>query len=307
MANHLTPEELSKELGIDRAGGHPRLRRGGRADLPGQDRQDAVPGAAPGASERPAAGSTSAGQARLRAARRRARALSRGLLLRGLRAFSSFAPRRRSRAAPPSGRRPASRRPAPARVISSPVELRLEHRAQLAAVLVLEVLAASNSPTRLADHLLRELELGILHLGLARPPPRSRPASGRPRRRRASRARACRPAGGSGRGSPCPRARTCRSRPCPSPSSPRAAARRDAAAPAAPRARGSRCGRRRPGRPRRAGRSGGCRSTASAAAPTASRSDVLDDHELALRELPALDELVGLDVALVRSGTSASA
>ena len=30
-----------------------------------------------------------------------------------------------------------------------------------------------------------------------------------------------------------------------------------------------------------------------------SRSVVLDDHELALRELPALDELVRLDVALV--------
>src|SRR5919197_4279601 len=30
-------------------GGHPRLRRGRRAHLPGQDRQDAVPGAARGA------------------------------------------------------------------------------------------------------------------------------------------------------------------------------------------------------------------------------------------------------------------
>ena len=48
MANHLTPEELSKELGIDR---HEVIRvcvAGGRADLPGQDRQDALPGAAPG-------------------------------------------------------------------------------------------------------------------------------------------------------------------------------------------------------------------------------------------------------------------
>ena len=45
MANHLTPEELSKEVGIERDRGDPDLRRGARPDLPGQDRQDAVPGA----------------------------------------------------------------------------------------------------------------------------------------------------------------------------------------------------------------------------------------------------------------------
>ena len=34
---------------------------------------------------------------------------------------------------------------------------------------------------------------------------------------------------------------------------------------------------------------------------------VLDDHELALRDLPAPDDLVRPDLAVVRAGTSASA
>ena len=56
MPNHLTPEELSKELGIDRDGSDPGLRAGRRPDLPGQDRQDPLPGAAPGDRRRSIAG-----------------------------------------------------------------------------------------------------------------------------------------------------------------------------------------------------------------------------------------------------------
>ena len=48
MPNHLTPEELSKEIGIDRQEVIRVCVRGGRADLPGQDRQDALPGTARG-------------------------------------------------------------------------------------------------------------------------------------------------------------------------------------------------------------------------------------------------------------------
>ena len=48
MANHLTPDELSKELGIDRQEVI-RVCIEGRAHLPGQDRQDALRRAAAGA------------------------------------------------------------------------------------------------------------------------------------------------------------------------------------------------------------------------------------------------------------------
>ena len=48
MANHLTPDELSKELGIDRQEVIRVCIEEG-ADLPGQDRQDAVRGPAAGA------------------------------------------------------------------------------------------------------------------------------------------------------------------------------------------------------------------------------------------------------------------
>ena len=48
MANHLTPEELSRRARHRPRCDHQALHRGGRPDLPGQDRQASLPGAAPG-------------------------------------------------------------------------------------------------------------------------------------------------------------------------------------------------------------------------------------------------------------------
>ena len=280
MANHLTPEELSKELGLDRQEVIRVCVRGGRADLPGEDRQVPLPGAAAG-DRRDAAASTerqadSAVRRLLRAWRlaRPGAALSRRLS-RSSEPFAAPrgpAPRRRSGGAPPSGRSPASRRPArarrsPGRQASPRASARGRGGTRSRSP------PAPTRPTRLAITWPGELQLGLAHLGRRRRPPRSPPSSGRPRRRRASRARARRPGRGSGRGSPCPRARTSRPRPCPTPPSRAAGGRTGGAAPRRRPARGSTCGRRRRDRRPRAGRSGGSRSTGSAWSATASRSD----------------------------------
>ena len=55
MANHLTPDELAQELNIDREAVIRDLHRGRRPDLPGEDRQAPLPGAAAGRGRSPAA------------------------------------------------------------------------------------------------------------------------------------------------------------------------------------------------------------------------------------------------------------
>ena len=215
-----------------------------------------------------------------------------------------------SPAAPPSGRRRARLGDRLGLGDLLACELRLEHRAQVAPVVALRTSPGSKSAARLGDHLARELELRLLAPRSRPPPPRSPPSSRRPRRRRASRAASA---------SPCARIRQRFSLP----QSDELADRRHAGL-AASRVRSSTYGRRCASAP--AGRevvrpveldrvdvlerrrSGGSRSSCeSSRALDRLEVGFLDEHELALRDLPALDELVRPDLAVVDAGTSASA
>ena len=260
MANHLTPEELSKEVGIERDRGDPDLHRGARPDLPGQDRQDPVPGA-PGRDQRAPASSTSRTPSEtLRP--RRGRALARAPA--GFGAAARLSPLR-------GGDRGAQRlhqvdRPAPSRPRPPAPRARGRRASPRAAPCSrarysLRSSAGSNVALEPGDDLLRERELLLLDAGR-----RDRLVDlllalhvlGEEQRLERERV-ALRPdqaelllAGEHERAEPDdarPRA------------SPRAAARTAAAAPRSRPGRGSRCGRSRPGRPRRPGRTAGSRST----------------------------------------------
>ena len=167
MANHLTPEELSKELGIDRdevirvcvEEGVP-IYQGKIDKTLFQAQLEALGAVAQPAlsAEEPGVGSDYFAAARF---------FGRGLLARGRFAPSSAPPLRRATLRFSASIRSTTGASATGSgsTISSPCELRLEHRAQVSRYSLWSS-AGSNSPTRLVDHLARELELRLLDLGL---------------------------------------------------------------------------------------------------------------------------------------------
>ena len=168
MPNHLTPDELSKEVGIERdeviricVEEHVPIYQGKIDKTLFQAQLEAL-GAT--ARSRPSRQRSRGARGGLAALALGGRALARGRLRRGAcfagpasrRAASS--PRRPRRAAPPSGRRPARARRAPGSVISSPGELRLEQAPERRAVLAVQLRRVERRRER-RDDLLRELEL----------------------------------------------------------------------------------------------------------------------------------------------------
>ena len=302
MANHLTPEELSKELGIDRQEVIRRCIEEVDPDLPGEDRQDPVPGAARGGSRRTLPLTPGPASGPGRALRRSSR--STGGCERAARRRGGFRRRRRclrwprrSAAAPPSGRPRAPPAAGSGATISSPASFASS-------------IALSSPRYSFSKSSGRSRRRGSRRAGAPSRAPASctsvsatassissRDADVLRVEERLERERVAL-AGGSGRGSPCPRARTCRRRHA---RLLHRSQQQDVRPPARRRrspARGSTRGRSRSGRPRRADEPDDL-DRLRARQRDGLEVGLLDEHVLALRELPALDELVGLDVALV--------
>ena len=159
MANHLTPDELSKEIGIER---DEVIRICLEEHVPiyhGQDRQDAVPGAARRRSGR-CPRSTETQPSELLPGRGGALARRRGLLLRrGGCFFDAAATDARSASIRSIDRR---RRLRLRQLDLVAGELRLEQLAQRLAVLAAQLRRARTAPASDGDDLLRELELRLL-------------------------------------------------------------------------------------------------------------------------------------------------